>query len=205
MLLSSMRCRKGDKPVHGKRFVSVAIGIATLIVLGVTVALLQVPRNAQAAVSPVPYTTTTAGATVLLPTVGALPSPYPPFPSGPPPTRPAQLPAVTGGPAIVTTINQNDATLPAFTAQDAADYATMHPPDQAFGRPTTVTKVSFLTASDMATQRLPEIPGPPSRLICIVEFSGQFTVSAPGYTRTSTVAREFYDARTGNYLGVNIP
>jgi hypothetical protein len=189
-----------------KRIVPAALVTAVVVLLAVAIALSQTPHNAQAAISPVPHITTTAGATVLLPTVGVLPSPYQPFRSGPPPTRPAQLPALIGaGPAITPTINPNDPTLPAFTVQEATDYAAMHPPNQALGRPATVTRVYFMTAGEMQAKRLSEIPGPSNRLICVVEFSGQFTVSGPGYSRIGTMARDFYDARTGNYLGVNIP
>jgi len=155
----------------------------------------------------------TARSTMPLPTgPGAptlvIPSGVPRPQTGPPPTRdPNGVPSV-GLNGIAPRNPTAGASTPAYTAQDATDYVAAHPfvatKADATG-PVSVVSVQFLTTSQMNSQLGLDFSYAPDRLLCVVGISGSFSVYGPsGSTMKSTHGYEFFDAHTGNYLGVNI-
>lgn len=99
-----------------------------------------------------------------------------------------------------------NASTPTFTAQDATNFTLAHPPGEAHGPPITVVKVTFATSRYLVARGAADFGVSPTRLLCYVQMSGDFTVSAPppGHAGTNHTAYYFFDALTGNYLGINI-
>jgi hypothetical protein len=148
--------------------------------------------------------------TIPPPTVNVSPvASYAPLPNGLPPTSDPRVNPATGDPAITPTIPNAGPTTPAFSAQDATTFVVAHPPATGRVRTTgavTVTNVTFETNQSMANTLHENIRVEPERLLCVVQMSGAFTLTGPPGTGASqwTVAYEFFDAHTGNYLGVNL-
>lgn len=162
-----------------------------------------IPATPHPTAPPIP--TSPPGSPPPLGTPPPLPTGAPPGPpTGPPPTR--QIVDFAGGPAITPrTAIVNNAT-PTFTAQDATNFTLAHPPGEAHGTPITVVKVTFATSRDLVAQGAADFGVSPTRLLCYVQMSGTFMVSAPppGHAGTNHTAYYFFDALTGNYLGINI-
>lgn len=172
----------------------------------------------------------------LLATPAALPTPTDlPATSIPTPCIPAPTPTPSGGtncvvptsiytpvpipttsnaglPAIHPSIQTTDPLMPAFTADEAAQYVLKHP---FFGRlepqgPITVTSVQFLTTAQDPRMLAGWLE--PDRLLCIVQVSGTFRFAgAPvldpsGTPRppvvTAGTAFQIFDAHTGNQLAL---
>lgn len=181
-----------------KHYLSIAGIFGLIVVLGAVILALTQQGVTTSALVPsiVPRGTGTAG---------PLPSPFHAPPTGPPRTpNPAGEP-LPGTPAIVPSIVNAGPNVAAITPQDASAYVITHPPYQALGTPVTVANVSFLTYRDADAQIHFGVFLAPDRLLCIVQMSGTFTVDGPlGYTRSSTLGYEVFDAHTGNYLVLNI-
>jgi hypothetical protein len=134
-------------------------------------------------------------------------------PSGPPATPGPNGIDREGSQAIVPTIQTSDPAVPAFTAQDATAYALAHPEGLKVdvSGPVTVASVQFLTESQLAAQNM-GIGVAPTRLICVVELHGSFIVGGPPPLALNptplpsrSVAREYFDAHTGNLLVYAVP
>lgn len=155
--------------------------------------------------TPPPIPTSPPGILPPLGTPPPLPTGVPPGPpTGPPPTRYAI--DFAGGPAITPRTAIVNNSTPTFTAQDATNFTLAHPPGEAHGTPITVVKVTFATSRDLVAQGAADLGVSPTRLLCYVQISGTFVVGAPppGHAGTSHTAYYFFDALTGNYLGINI-
>lgn len=170
-----------------------------------TAAATRTPIGAAPARTPAPLPTPVPGGAI----TGTLPPfPFPsvvdPGPTGPP--APRQPNDFTGMPTIFPRIPNSDPAMPTFTAQDAANDALAHPPPQAHGTPITIVKVTFATHQQLVAQGAGDLGVSPTRLLCYVQMSGTFTVSAPppGHAATKHTAYFYYDAHTGNYLGLAI-
>ena len=122
--------------------------------------------------------------------------------SGAQPTTAPNLDPV-GIAAIRPTAGPQGPSVPAFTADDARAYVAAHPIPQAQGRPYSVTRVSFLSSGVVNTQLGVAAGVDDSRLLCVVELHGTFTMpkfpaGPPGPTVSTYY--QLFDARTGNLL-----
>lgn len=163
-------------------------------------------RTAQPPTS-VPGSATTSSGTISPPSV-TLPTGVPTAPSGPLATpNPNGVPLV-GVPAISPTIRTTDASLPAFSVQDATAFVLAHPnPGYTETGTTAVTSVQFLAHRDVAAQNLTNLGVAPDRLICVVQMTGAFSVMGiPGSTpHIAHHVYQFFDAKTGNLLRIRVP
>lgn len=202
-------------PIVGAISVAILAGVVASVAASGTlrspITASPVPATATSAVAGSPtfvvaYTSPVSiVASAMVPTLSPnLPSP----PQGPPPTPDPNGAPLVGTSAIIPRTTTADPATPAFTAQDAANYVSMHPVNtgRALANGTiTVAKVSFQTVRDINAQLGMGLYLAPDRLICLVQESGAFTVTGPaGYNRDSTIAYELFDAHTGNYLGLNV-
>ncbi len=164
------------------------------------------PLTGSPAAHPPPVTVLPA--TVVTVGTAVIPSGVPAPITGPPPTPNPNGAATVGLPAIAPHTQITDATTPTFTAQDASDYVHLHGVGSVkadVNGPTTVANVVFLPASALKTQLGLDIDLglAPDRLMCVVQSKGSFSVAAPiGSARQFTLASDFFDAHTGNYMGV---
>lgn len=212
------RCSRGYEMRRLFAWIIGACGVATVVTI-VVVALFQSQSSTLSAQMKgtatiiAPTVAGTARSTLPLPTgPGAptlvIPSGVPRPQTGPPPTRdPNGVPSI--GLTGITPRNPNAGpATPAYTAQDAIDYVSTHSfvatKADSTG-PITIVGVQFLTTSQLQSQLGVDLPYAPDRLLCVVEIAGTFSVYGPtGAPTKSTRAYEFFDAHTGNYLGVNI-
>ncbi len=99
---------------------------------------------------------------------------------------------------------RNDCT-PSFTEQDVRDYVSQGVSlgkIAVIGQPT-VTRVTFMTASDASRMLHGEYIGlPDDAIVCYVELSGTFRVDAPfgAHPADSHTAELIFDAHSGNLI-----
>ena len=119
-----------------------------------------------------------------------------------------------GVPAIRPRSAPDDPATPAFTAHEVVSYVETHPIADRVGRETSVTvaRVEFLPRRAFP-RRYPQLRplAPDEALLCVVTLRGTFRVPAPppvraqGAPRTTDIAWQVFDARTGNLLTEAVP
>jgi hypothetical protein len=115
---------------------------------------------------------------------------------------------ISGSSAIRPRFSGIDAMTPAFTEQDVLEYARQHP--RGFGKvgmqqgPPVVERVQFLTLGALRSQAtgLENLNVGDDVLVCYVQYSGDFVVSAPAglQPRYYKSAIQIFNAHTGNLL-----
>lgn len=195
------------------------IGVVGGLLLGVCLAALLFAQHASLVgsangtpviphQSPIP---TWAGGTITPPPTLPTDAPFPPnlpgIPPGPPATpNPNGAPTV-GWPAITPRTPSNDPATPTFTAQDASAYVAARPlvatKADSTG-PISVTQVAFVTVAQAKTMFNLPLYLAPDRLLCVVAIGGDFKINGPNVAIVGHHGYEYFDAHTGNYLGVAI-
>ena len=111
-----------------------------------------------------------------------------------------------GAPAIAPQEVPTDATMPAITPEQAAQYVLVHGVDGKIGSSGQLTVVQALCASAAKIRRwIGTTEGRPDDApLCLVQVRGQFSVAgapgAPSPAVTGSYAQVLFDGRTGNLL-----
>lgn len=138
--------------------------------------------------------------------------------SGPGPTSANSVPGVapstsgprpfTGVPGITPHLMTPDLArtrnVPSFTRDDVIRYvATQHFPETTLTGTATVISVTFITSKEASRRMgISSLDRPDNALICWVEIHANATFAAHGNVMHLSGMHEFFDAYTGNFLGL---